>query len=300
MRQELIAFALVVGQVSAAPVPSDFDALLTSVANAAKEYETAFRNLMAEETKLVEVFDDSGRLEKRREIVSDLVLYQPTRDDKQKAEYRDVRTVDGKAVDKRTKRALDVLTRASQSTSIKKELDLINHEGLRYDLGYRFSGLTAGHPGLRLSDRQGLRVEWAGREQIDAHDVVVVDYQDAVPSRAHSDTKFYEQNGFSSSFIRSRLWIDTATSQVRQARWEVVFLLPGQAEPVPILRTEGSYVESRFGVLVPSRVVYEFFQRGKQLKGKPPSFYRASRTTCVYGVFRQFGVATEETIETPK
>jgi len=284
---------------TAAPSQAAIDAVITGVVNAAKEYEKVFRNLVADETKLVEVFDQSGRVEKRREIVSDLVVYQSSRDAKETAEFRDVRSVDGKAVEKRSKRALDVLTRASHSNSIKKELDQINREGLRYDLGYSFFGLTAGQPGARLADRQALRIEWAGRDQIDGHDVVVIDYQDAAPSRAHSDTKFYERNGFSSSLNRGRLWIDAGTSQVRRARWEIAFVLPAQPEPVPILREESSYTESRFGILVPGRVVYEFFERGKQPKGQPPSFFRAARTTSTYGVFRQFGVATQQTIETP-
>jgi hypothetical protein len=270
--------------------------------NAAKEYEKAFRNLVADETRLIEVFDQSGRIKKRREIVSDLVVYQSSRDAAGTAEYRDVRSVDGKAVEKRSKRALDVLTRASQSTSTKKELDLINLEGQRYDrdLGYSFYGGTARQPAVRLADRQALRIEPAGREQTDGHEVVIVDYQEAAPSRSHfNPPKFYDQNGFSSSLVRGRLWIDTATSQVRRARWEIAFVLPGQPELVPILRQESSYTESRFGILVPERVVYEFFERAKPMKGKPPSFFRSARTTCVYGTFRQFGVDTQQTIQTP-
>jgi len=47
VRQELIAFALAVGQVSGAPASVDFDVLVTSVAKAEKEYERVFRNLVA-------------------------------------------------------------------------------------------------------------------------------------------------------------------------------------------------------------------------------------------------------------
>src|SRR5215470_81708 len=113
---------------TAAPSSAEIDAVITGVVNAAKEYEKVFRNLVADETRLVEVFDQSGQVKKRREIASDLVVYPSSRDAAETAEYRDVRSVDGKAVEKRSKRALDVLTRASQSTSIKKELDLINRE----------------------------------------------------------------------------------------------------------------------------------------------------------------------------
>src|SRR5262245_24736678 len=63
------------------------------------EYVNAFRNLVAEETKTIEVFHASGEVEKRREIVSDLVVYSAARGGREVAtEYRDVRSVDGRAV----------------------------------------------------------------------------------------------------------------------------------------------------------------------------------------------------------
>ena len=72
--------------------------------------------------------------------------------------------------------------------------------------------------------------------------------------------------------------------------------LPG---PVTIVRREGTFTESRFGILVPQRAVVEFFERGKQANSQPQTFFRAARTTFTYTAFRQFSVATEETIAAP-
>lgn len=127
-----------------APPQADIDALITRYLTKAEEYQKAFLNLTAEETRVVETFDQSGRLDKRREIVSDLVVYQ-ARNSADATEYRDVGSVDGKPIKKRGKRALELLTRASQSDSFKKELEIIDRESERYDLNFRFNGATYSH-----------------------------------------------------------------------------------------------------------------------------------------------------------
>ena len=277
--------------------PGDLDGLITRVASAAKQYAMVFHDLVAEETMLLEVFDQSGRVTKRREISSDLVVY-TSRDSTDTAEYRDVRAVDGKPVEKRSERALDLLTRASRSASTKKELDLINREGQRYDIGFHFSGMTIGQPGIWFEKREAFRIESAGRAQLGGHEVVVLDYQEIDQKHLHSDAEFYKRNGFSLSVMRGRLWIDAATSQLRQQRFELGAVHPLLVEPVIIFRQEATYTESRFGILVPERVMYEGYERGKGAKNQPPSFFRVARNTCTYGTFRKFEVETEHTIDT--
>jgi hypothetical protein len=300
VRQELIALALAVGQVSGAPAPVDFDALVTRVANAEKEYEKVFRNLVAEETKDEQLFDQSGAIKKQRKIVSDLLVYQSSHDITETTEYLDVREVDGKAVGKRSKRVLDLLSKASKASSMQSELQAINRESSRYDLAYTLRGLTIGQPGMWFEKREAFHLEWAGGEQIDGHDVVVIDYRDNMPNRGDFTKQWLEGNGVASSVMRGRMWIDTATAQLRRDRWELTGIHPAFQEPVTLIRRESVYIESRFGILVPQRVVIEFFEHAKVAKSQSPSFFRANRTTCTYGEFRRFDVATQESIETPK
>jgi hypothetical protein len=304
---------------SAAAPPADLDAVVTRFVNTAKEYQRVFLNLVAEETKVAEVFEQSGRLKQQRTIVSDLLVYRPTRlpgsasasasssglrmafflsNSADAAEFRDVRAVDGKAVAKRSTRALELLTRASQSASRQKEVDIINRESFRYDLGYGFTGLTINQP-VWLESRETFRVAWLGRDQIDGHEVLVFDYQEQPPSKRHFNRDFYTRDGFTSSIMRGRVWLDAASSQLRRDRWELAGLHPVLSDPVPIVRRESAFTGSRFGILVPERGVVEFFERGKQTKNQPPTFYRAARTTFTYAAFRQFDVATEATIAAP-
>jgi len=252
------------------PLQADIDVLVTHFVTTAEKYQKVFLNLTAEETRLVEIFDQSGRLDKRREIVSDLVVYEPSRDSAETTEYRDVRSVDGKPIKKQGTRALDLLRQASQSNSIKKELEIINRESGRYDLNYRLIGATNQY-GLMLQKREKFRVEWAGRDQVGGHDVVVLDYQQLAPSREGFNPEAFKLFGFSTIFSRGRLWIDAATSQLRQERWELAGIHPALREPVTFLRREATYTESPFGILVPESVAFDWYWPSKHTKNELPS-----------------------------
>jgi hypothetical protein len=218
-----------------APPQADIDLLVAHFLTTAEKYQKTFLNLATEETRLVEIFDQSGRLDKRREIVSDLVVYEPSRDSSKTTEYRDVSSVDGKPIKRSGKRALDLLRQASQSNSIKKELEIIDRESGRYDLNYKLIGATT-QGALVLQKRENFRVVWAGRDRVGGHDVVVLDYQQLAPSQEGYNPEFLKIFGFSTMFSRGRLWIDAATSQLRQERMELTGIHPALREPVAFLR----------------------------------------------------------------
>jgi hypothetical protein len=148
-----------------------------------------------------------------------------------------------------------------------------------------------------LEKRKEFDVEWVGREQVSGHEVVVIDYRDNTTSRVFDKT--FKSNGVTSTLMGGRLWVDVATAQLRQDRWEVLGNVPGREEPVLLIRRVSTYTESRYGILVPERIVYEFHERGKAGGKQAPPFFTVQRTTCTYGAFRRFDVATEETIGVP-
>src|SRR5262245_32402072 len=168
------------GQATApATVPSaaEIDQIVTRVLESSAAYSKTFRNLTAEETKDLEQFDKSGRANKRRRIVADLIVYQAARG-ADPVEYRDVREVDGMPVKQRSERALTILQRAMSAASLERELRVIGRESQRYDFNYHVGGLTINQGSLGWSTfRAEYRVDWVGREQLDGHDVVVLDYR---------------------------------------------------------------------------------------------------------------------------
>ena len=295
----VLSLATLHANQTSAPSPADLDQIVTRVLESNATYVQVFRSLVAEETKDIQQFDKSGRVNKQRRIVSDLLVYQPTRTAatpvEYAVEYRDVREVDGKPVKKRSERALDVITRAMRSESLTRELEVIDRENQRYDLNFRMNDATVNQGGLKPQFRLDYLVDWVGREQVDGHEVVVLDYRSKTPKPQQD---FLSHFGATAVAVRGRLWADAATFQLRRDRFEVVALHPNMPEPLLIIRREATYGESRFGVLTPQRVVGEWFDRtgGTQQK---PSLTRAGLITFTYGAFRRFEVATEETIAAP-
>jgi hypothetical protein len=161
---------------------ADLERTVNRFFETAAQYEQTFRNLAVEETRLIEELDQSGRVKKRREIVADLVVYRTARngDDSGATEYRDARVVDGKAVAQRGKRALDLITRAMTRGSVQEELRLINEEGKRYDFNRHVGGFTIGQT-PRSTMREEFRFNWVGPAQVNGHDVIELEYREAVP-----------------------------------------------------------------------------------------------------------------------
>ena len=283
-----------------ASAAADLEPMLTRFFESAARYEQTFRNLTAEETRVIEEFDDSGRVKKRRVIVADLVVYRPTRDAAAgAAEFRDVRLVDGKPVSQRSKRALDLITRAMSRASLEEELRLIGRESHRYEFNWHIGNFAIHQlPRLESVLRDNFRFTRVGPAQVNGHNVVELEYREVMtrPNQSGIDG-LYKRMGVTSFFERGRVWLDAATNELRRGRFEFAGVHPALPGPIQLLGIESTYVESRFGILVPDRIVAEFY-RNQKSKSKPV-FGLAARTTYTYGAFKQFGVSTDETIATP-
>jgi len=276
----------------------DLERLITRHVRNAQAYDAAFRNLTAEETKISEEFERDGRLKQRRVTVSDLVVYQSPRDRVDTTEYRDIRSVDGKPIEKRGQRTLDLFGRVSQAASLERELQLVDRESQRYELHHRVVGSTVHQVISTPQARIGTTFHWTGRERLGGHDVVVIDYEQ---SRSDPVSPYHAGMGVTAITGRGRLWVDSGTAQLRRARWELAGRHPALSEPVVLIRSEHDYADSPFGILVPERIVFEWFEAPRSSKNskQPPSFTMAARTTFTYGAFRRFEVTTQEVIAEP-
>lgn len=284
-------------QRPAAPAAADLELTVTRFFETADQYFQTFRNLTVEETRVNEEFDQSGRVKRRRETVADLLVYRPARSgDRNAAEYRDVRLVDGKAVARRDKRALDLITRATTSASLEEEFRLIDRESRRYDFDRSVGGFTISQL-PRSTMREEFRFGWVGPAEVNGHAVVEIEYRETVPRAQYGIERVYKGMGITSYIERGRLWLDATTYRLRRSRWEIAGTHEALPAPVVLVSSETSYTESRFGILVPERIVFEW-QENVKSKARPV-FARAARMTFTYGAFRQFGVATDETIAAP-
>jgi hypothetical protein len=298
----VVTFALSVPAIDAWPqasvpasdgVPDGIEAgpLVTRLVAATEQYDTVFRNLVADETKLIEVYNESGKVERRRQIVSDLLVYHSSREGTDASvEYRDVRAVDGKTVKQRRERALNLIASAGRADSLEEELAAINRETFSYEFNRHLAGFTINQAGPWIRRHGALQTPTVRREQFAGRDVVVLDFQQKGPVPG-TPMPVPREFGTPEPVHRDRFWIDAETGQLWRHVWEVGFPHPDVAAPLVMLRLDSVYTPSRFGILVPERIVFDWLMHFSHPKNRPPAFGLSERTTFSYGAFRRFEVA---------
>lgn len=259
------------------------------------EYKEGFKDLTAEETQKVEEYGAEG-LKRRREIVSDLIIYQSQLDNSSMVEYRNVRVVDGKTVAGRDRRVEQLFGRLSRADSARKELERIHRESKRYDLNYSSYGLTL-YQGLPLDERVSryFRFNVTGREQLDGHDTIVVAYrQVAQDPEQQTKLSLPERLKGAEPLYRGRLWLDEDTARLRREERELTLNHPSLTAPLTFMRFEFSYADSRFGILTPTRIVFSTYTRGHDRADGSPELLLGGKVVFEYGGFSRFGVAAPD------
>ena len=273
--------------------PAELKELIRLASLRIGEYKAKFKDLTADEEQKVEEYDSEGKLERQRRIVSDLVIYQSQFDPSLTAEYRNVRSVDGVALEKREERLVNLFDRLAKADSVKKELDRINRESRRYDLGYSFYGLTL-NQGLPLSEsvHASFRFTVAGREHIGGRDVIVLQYQQVAQSpRLTIKLSLPSELKGAEPLYRGQLWLDAETAQLWREERELALRHPSFNHPLIIMRFKFDYVGSPFGILTPQRIVLSTYNKGRKGADKLPELRLGGKVTFEYGGFRRFDVS---------
>jgi hypothetical protein len=266
------------------------------------EYRTGFKDITAEEEQRVEEYDKQGKLEKERRIASDLIIYQSQQDPTQMVEYRDVKSVDGVAIKKREARLVSLLNKSAKADLVEKELERINRESRRYDLNYSFYGMTL-NQGLLLYEnvRESFQFKLAGREQVNGHDAIVIEYRQVSPNPdiAMKFSSLPSELKGAETRYHGRLWLDAATAQLRREVREMTLEHPSLSRPLILMRYDLEYADSRFGFLTPRRIVISTYNRGRTGADKKPELVLGGKITFEYGAFTRFSVDKPDASITP-
>ena len=276
--------------------PAELNEFIRQAGLRVSEYRARFKDLTADEEQAVEEYDGEGRIKKRRQITSELVIYQSQLDTSVTAEYRNVRVVDGKAVAKREERLVNLFQRLAKADSVKKELDRINRENQRYDLRYSSHGLTL-YQGLPLEEKTRAYFQFtpAGREQINGRDVLVLQYQQAAQIPGFTfDLSLPSVLKGAEPLFRGRLWLDAETAQLWREERELTLRHPSLVRPLVFMRFEFDYAASNFGVLTPRRIVFSTYTRGQMGADKHPELLLGGKVVFEYGGFRRFDVTSPD------
>jgi hypothetical protein len=287
-----------------APPSSDAAATAELINRAAvrrREYRERFKDLTAEETQRVEEYGDEG-LKRRREVISDLIIYQSQLDSSVAVEYRNVRLVDGKPVAGRDRRVEQLFGRLTKADSRKKELERIARESKRYDLNYSVYGMTL-NQGWPLDERvsPSFRFTITGAGRIDGHEVIEVSYEQVSPiSGQNVNLSLPERLKGAKLLYRGRLWLDRETARLRREEQEWSLKHPSLVTALTYMKFEFSYGDSRFDILTPTRIVISTYSRGRAGAGGAPELLLGGRVVFEYSKFSRFGVdAPDSRLDAP-
>jgi hypothetical protein len=284
------------------PTPANLETILAEAAKQTGKYRETFNDLLATETKAFEKFGKNGEPKDRKTIESNFFVYQSSKDGKTSSELRNVIKVDDELVPESQARADRFLAELQKTTTVEKELEKIQDEGLRYDKTFKISGLTL-YEAVALSDnlRSVFDFKLLGTETYQDREVYVVSYQQTrkSPFITVNEKKSKEQGlkvdfdanlpgslKKTDAFLRGKLWIDAQTFQI----WREERQLAVQtAHPIVAQEIVFEYQPSEYEILVPKKIVFT----ENNIKKAGDNEFAATKNTRVsfdYSKFRKTNV----------
>jgi hypothetical protein len=292
----LLAAAVLAAQSQA---PAGLDTVLQQAEEQRAAYVAAFRNVTATETRVTEVFDDRGRVEKQRTLVSNFLVYQSRFDPAVLSEYRIPLTVDGKPTGKPEQDAIKLFGRLARARSTAEELEVLKEQNVSHGLRVVVWGGT-------LQQLNAIRTDWRSRfefslqgaESLDGREVTILDFREKTPRRVEPRALLLSQFAEPQELWRGRAWLDTPDHRLRRLVSEFVVSDKTLPEPGVVRRRVAEYANSAFDILAPRRVVSEFYRKTGKKNG-PQSLRLAVRLTNTYSDFKRFDVSTVSDIRLP-
>jgi hypothetical protein len=269
----LTLFTSATAQTPAAPT---IETILAGAAQQRSTYIEEFKNLLSQETKTFEIFDKNGAPKKKRTVVSTFIVYQSPGNNAI-GEFRNVISVDGRAVENTVDRAKDFFEEIAKADGAGREWEKIEKEGSRYDESITINGLTL-FQAVVLADnlRPAFEFKLDGKESLDGHPVYVVSYRQVRdskyvsmdPSRMISDGKpelVYDIDLENNAVARisGSFWIDADTLQIRKEERRVTIQEGKTAPPTVAAETTLEYQNSSFAILTPKRLTFTQYRPGK-------------------------------------
>lgn len=275
--------------------PLNVERVLKGARRERARYFEAFKNLTADETKVTEVFDEKGTLKKRRALVASFLVYQSQADGEKLLEFHVIREVNGEPVRDYVGRTEELFARLVKASTWEGEWKRIHRENTRYRLRYERWGVTLHMAGqLEEASSSGYYYDAMMGEKIDGRETIILSYR-----RKALDAG--EVTGGNDKHIgdRGRLWLDAETFQIR--RWENEKLARHEKSRMNyiFMRDEVDYAQSSLGILVPRRIVTEFFDHVKynSKTKEPPRATIGGRITFTYDSYKRFDVTTREQLD---
>lgn len=293
-----IALCLIVSNPTAAQQKSETDLttaqleeLLDKAGALTDKYKAMFRDLTAEEKRVFELYKKTGELDRRRQTVSDLIVYASQHDPNRVTEYRNIREVDGKPVKSQLERIEKLFERVTKADSLGKELDRINRESTRYDFGTQFTNFTILNAAAAWRQlRQLFKYEFAGRERLRDQELVLIKFEQTEFRKDLFGLRHYEKLNVTGPLMRGQYWLDPQTGQLWREHHEIFFRDNAQPRTFKAIEADYDFTSGDQGVWLPHRILFQYFNPLKSDNGFPVEMFLNARITSEYGPFRRFEV----------
>jgi hypothetical protein len=286
------------GLTAHAQAPAGLDTVLQQAEAQRAAYVATFRNVTATETRVTQVFDDRGRVQKRRTLVSNFLVYQSRFDPAVLSEYRIPLSVDGKPTGKPEQDAMKLFARLAAAGSTTEELEVLKEQNVNHGLRVVVWGGTLQQLNATRADlRSGFEFSLQGTESLDGREVKILDYRERTPRRVEP-RELLSQFADPQELWHGRAWLDTPGHRLRRFVSEFIVSDKTLPEPAVVRRRVAEYADSGFDILVPRRVVSEFYRKMGRPYG-PQSLRLAVRLTDTYSDFKRFDVSTASDIRLP-
>lgn len=286
--------AVAQGQASPAVADSqvldDPNTFLALAGNEVQKYIDSFADLTADETRKIELFDEHGFPAKARSMKAALVVYRLQSDSKIVIEYRDIETVDGKAVKDHAERAVKIWQELSSERSPGGEARRIVDESERFDYGVRETGFTLyqGLP-LRRDCANDFHFHEQERATINGHAVRTFAYTQLHPCNAVQYALAVPNAYVGSPLVQhGTLWLDADTGQIVR-EYRDVYVGAANSSGWRVAHMEFDYADSSFGLLLPSAIRLETYYPEMSV-GNISRLPMVTRITQTYGPFSRFEV----------
>ena len=250
--------------------PIELEPFLNKADLATSQYIRVFKNLVAEELRTYEYFRKDETLEDSRRIRSIFIVYQSPNNNLV-AEYRNVIEFNGKNVARSDADIGKFFGKLANASSSNEEISRLRDEGNRFDGKSHSYGMTLAQTFvLNQYYRPFFEFRITGRELIDGHETIVVQYKQIKPTmlikaNATEVERKQEPRGISfdtelpSHFrptnprLQGKLWLDAETAELWRNEFSVTIQPAGFSKPHVSSNILYEYRASEYGILLPKR-----------------------------------------------
>jgi hypothetical protein len=255
----------------------ELKALLANAARYVLGYRKLCRDLVAEERMIQKEYDRKGKLKNERRFISDYLFVTIPSDPNWTVEFRDVISIDGKAVPRKNQKLLELFRKRSSSSL--EEARKVTRESTKYNLGReRISNMVNFCLSfLSPTFQRVIDYEFANLESPQESDRIVLQFRELTDQTA---LRAVTPQGKKPIHSQGRIWLSKPDSKVLK----VDFTFKREDETNPIAgRYLSEYKPGTDSLLLPNRFEEYFYDT------KDPERL-LFESVATYSNFRHFSV----------